>query len=68
MTKTLYVVIKLKVDVDKNQLPKDKNKSENDDYIADAVSSECDYTISYDQDGIKIVDSEMIGVSYENPS
>jgi len=53
-TKTVYVCVKVKVEIP-DVLPEDVEDAVN------LVVNELDYTMSYDQDGIKIVGTEIMG-------
>jgi hypothetical protein len=53
-TKTIYICVKVKLEIP-DVLPEDVEDAVN------LVVNELDYNMSYDQDGIKIVDTEIIG-------
>lgn len=56
MQQIIYARVKLVVEVD--------NASILPDEVMDIVGSETDYTFSYDEDGIKIVDTEIVDIHY----
>lgn len=56
-TKTIYLCVKVKVEIP-DVLPEDV---ENVEDAVNLVVNELDYNMSYDQDGIKIVGTEIMG-------
>lgn len=60
-TKTVYVVIKAKVEVSNDFEECDESS------VEDIIGSEADYELSYDDDGLKIVDTELLACLDECP-
>lgn len=53
--KTGYVYLKVKAYF---EYPDDADLEQ----VADQISSHCDYNVSYDEDGIKVIDTELMGI------
>jgi len=62
----LYAVIKIKVQIDLAKNTGDPDLADNDDII-DAIASHADYNLSLDGDGLKIVDTEFVGLQTDAP-
>jgi len=54
--KTVYVVIKCKLDVDDNF---DEDEYDSPESV---IAQECDYSVVYDDNGVKVVGTELLGV------
>lgn len=67
-TKTIYLVVKLKIEVDKSKMAADDLEDFDMDDLADDISSGCDYMVTYDNNaGIKITDTEVVASSDTMP-
>jgi hypothetical protein len=60
-TKTIYICVKAKVEIP-DVLPEDVEDVED---AINLVVNELDYSLSYDQDGIRLIDTEIMGLMDE---
>jgi len=66
---TLYVTIKVKVQVDPSKSDECFDLTDNND-VAQAVGNQCDYSVILDapEDGLKVIDTEMVDCTPNVPA
>lgn len=63
---TVYLVIKATVEADDDALANNGCDTAVD--VREKISSECDYNVTFDQNGMKIINTEIVGVSDTEPN